>query len=375
MKTVLGFAAGLMLGLLPAGQAAAQSVTDCPLRTAPFSIDLPLVDVLTSPAARGAVDGTLPEALTVLPPRFFSTRAPTFAAILTLRSLADMKGLSQAKLAAADTALRALPVTAADRVARCERYDNDRPAFDLPKGKPSVLVFEKMTGFRDGPSVDAARAALQAIGARLGWTVVVTGKGGAITPPVLRRFDAVVWNNVSGDVLTMSQRAALKAYVEGGGGFIGIHGAAGDPATFWDWYTDGLIGARFAGHPMKPQFQDARVVVEGRDSPLARGLPAEWLMRDEWYSFRANPRDSGARIVATLDEGSYAPVGSEGQSLRMGDHPIAWTRCVGRGRMFYTAIGHMPEAYAEPNNATMLENAVRWAAAKGAACDASAPAR
>jgi uncharacterized protein len=45
----------------------------------------------------------------------------------------------------------------------------------------------------------------------------------------LKRFDAVVWNNVSGDVLTIPQRSDFKAYIENGGGFAGFHGSAGDP--------------------------------------------------------------------------------------------------------------------------------------------------
>jgi type 1 glutamine amidotransferase len=49
------------------------------------------------------------------------------------------------------------------------------------------------------------------------------------------------------------------------------------------------------------------------------------------------------------------------QDLRMGDHPIAWTRCVGRGRSFYSAIGHRPQTYSDPTYRTMLESAIGWA--------------
>lgn len=67
-------------------------------------------------------------------------------------------------------------------------------------------------------------------------------------------------------------------------------------------------------------------------------------MRDEWYAIHTNPRDSGSRIVATLDEGSYLPTAGSPVDISMGqDHPIAWSRVIGRGRMFYAAIGHLPE--------------------------------
>lgn len=359
---------GLFVGLLSTAPVRAAAVTDCPLRDTPFSLASPLVDILLNPKAKAAVEAELPGAFKALPPPFLSTQAPTFASILTLKEMAGMARLPQDKLAAADAAVRKVPVTRADRIARCARYDNDRPQFTLPSGKPRILLFEKMTGYRDGPSVEAARAAFEAMAQRNGWALVVTDKGGAMTPSILRQFDAVIWNNVSGDVLTLSQRKAFKDYIERGGSFIGVHGSAGDPVTFWDWYVDTLIGARFAGHPMNPQFQDARVVVEAHGKPLGQGLPAEWVMKDEWYSFKNNPRATGATVIATLDEKTYSPKGF-GQELRMGDdHPIAWTRCVGKGRMFYAAIGHRPESYSQPYYVTMLENAVRWAGAKQEPC-------
>ena len=341
--------------------ALAAPVTDCPLRDAPFSARTPVIDILLSAEARKAVETQLPGIFAGLPPEFLSARAPTFASILTIQELAEWMKRT-ADMPRVDAALRRITVTKADKIARCERYDNDVPNVAVPKGRPAFLLFEKINGFRDGPSVDAAHAAFVDLARRKGWTIVTTDRGGAFTPSFLNRFDAVIWNNVSGDVLTLSQRAAFRSYMEKGGGFIGVHGSAGDPATFWDWYVDDLIGARFAGHPMDPQFQDARVEVEAADHPIARGLPREWVMKDEWYSFKNNPRTRHARVIATLDERSYKP----GNALQMGDHPIAWTRCIGKGRMFYATIGHRPETYSEPHYAKMLENAAQWALVKQA---------
>ena len=233
----------------------------------------PLVDVLLSPAARAVLNNAAPGRFDRLPPQFAGTEPPTFAAILTLREASRFTGLSADALAALDPQLRALPVTAADKAARCARYDNDRPNLALAAGKPRLLLFEKINGFRDGPSVDAAHAAFLAMATRKGWAIAVTDKGGAINPATLRQFDAVIWNNISGDVLTLAQRRALQQYLESGGGFVAVHGSAGDPVYFWDWYADRLIGARFKAHPMDPQFQDARVVVYNPAHPIARALP------------------------------------------------------------------------------------------------------
>jgi type 1 glutamine amidotransferase len=355
---------GVMPGLAPL--ASGQRPIDCPLRDEPYSIDSPLIDVLLKPEAKAVVDRELPDLLRKLPPRFASTTPPSFASILTLRVIASFKPQTgEDTLAPVNHALAALPVTAADREARCARYDIELPHIVVPRGKPRLLLFEKITGFRDSPSVEAANSALRAMAERNGWALVVTDKGGSVTPAILKKFDAIIWNNVSGDVLTVTQRRALQAYIERGGGFVGVHGSGGDPARFWDWYVDTLIGARFAGHPMAPQFQDARVIVEDGNSAIARDLAPGWTMSDEWYSFKSNPRASGARVIATLDEASYTPKGVGGQDLHMGDHPIAWTRCIGNGRSFYSAIGHRPESYTEPHHVKLLEQGIAWAAGTG----------
>ena len=93
------------------------------------------------------------------------------------------------------------------------------------------------------------------------------------------------------------------------------------------------------------------------------------MLKEEWYSFKTNPRASGNHILATLDESTYQPI-FMGQNLSMGgDHPIAWSRRIGADRMFYSAIGHRPEMYAEPVYRRMLTNAIGWAAdRKGRRC-------
>jgi type 1 glutamine amidotransferase len=354
---------GSAIGCAAPAPAVAKSLIDCPLRDQQYSLESPLVDVLLKPEAKAALSQIAPN-MTQLPAQFAGTTPPTFAAILSVRTAAAFTRTPEDQLTKIDAALKALPVTDADRVARCARYDVEQPKLQIPKGKPHLLLFEKMTGFRDGPSVEAASKAIRAMAERNGWSLAVTDKGGAITPSTLRKFDAVIWNNISGDVLTLTQRAAFKSYMEHGGGFVGFHGTGGDPVYFWDWYVDVLLGARFAGHPMAPQFQDAQVVIEDKGA-IGRELAPGWLMNDEWYSFKNNPRAGGAHVIATLDESTYKQVGMGGQNLHMGDHPIAWSRCIGDGRSFYSAIGHRPEGYSEPHNVKLMEHAILWAAGAG----------
>lgn len=358
--TALSVVALVGAALVGATQVRAKPVLDCPLREAPFSLDTPLMDILLSDRASAIADAALGGKLKAMPANFVSTQPPSFAAILSLRQAAGFAGVDATALPDLDKQLRALPVTDADRSARCARYDDERPSFTLPAGKPHLLLFEKMTGFKDVPSFDAAHTAFLAMAERNGWHITITDKAGAFNPHDLGKFSAVIWNNISGDVLTLTQREAFRTYIENGGAYVGVHGSAGDPSYLWDWYADTLIGARFIGHAMQPQFQDARIVVDDKAHPAAARLPSSWTMTDEWYSFASSPRQSGANIVATLDEKSYSQVGPRGIKLSMGDHPIAWSKRIGKGRMFYSAIGHLPQTYSDPQYVAMLEDAISW---------------
>ena len=161
---------------------------------------------------------------------------------------------------------------------------------------------------------------------------------------LLSRFDAIVWHNVSGNVLSDAQRTALRGWLDAGGGFVGIHGSGGDPSYDWQWYVDELIGAQFIGHPMGPQFQDGLLVVENRDHPATAHLPKSWTHNEEWYSFDESVRGrDGFQVLLSVDEHTYVPVADWllfETDLRMGDdHPVVWSHCVGRGRAVWSVPG------------------------------------
>ena len=48
--------------------------------------------------------------------------------------------------------------------------------------------------------------------------------------------------------------------------------------------------------------------------------------------------------------------------LHMGDHPMAWTRRIGKGKSFDTAIGHRPESNSEPHVVQRIEQGIEWTA-------------
>lgn len=214
---------------------------------------------------------------------------------------------------------------------------------------PRLLLYSRTTAYRHD-SIPAAVAAVRAPG---DFAVDATEDPAAFERP-LDPYAAVVFLSTSGDVLTPAGRERLAAYVDGGGGFAGVHAAA---CTEYDWpYYGELLGARFARHP---EIQPGRVVIEDADHPATRPLPEDWETTDEWYDFRANPRDAvGVRVLARADEASY-----EGGGMGE-DHPLIWCRTQGEGggRVFYTALGHASEAYEDPDFLAHLRGGLRWAA-------------
>lgn len=233
------------------------------------------------------------------------------------------------------------------------------PSFD----KPAVLVFTKTNGFIHKDAIPVAKEVLGELIEAQGWAVYQTGNGAVHTPEILERFDAIVWNNVSGDVLTIEQRAALKQWIEGGGGWLGIHASGGDFSYEWDWYVNTLIGAQFVGHTMNPQFQDADVLVADEAIEITSHLPVRWNVKhEEWYAFDQNVREKGYEILLTLDEASYVTEGESwlGNDSMPGEHPIAWRHTVGEGRVLYSAIGHQPHTYKVPEYQAFLTKALHW---------------
>jgi type 1 glutamine amidotransferase len=230
----------------------------------------------------------------------------------------------------------------------------------LPELAPgAVLILSKTNGFRDPEQIDAARRVITQIVEDRDVAVFETENAAIVNRRDLAHFSTIVFNSTSGNIFTPEQRTAFQTWVENGGGVVLLHGAGGDPEYDWSWWPEVLIGAQFIGHSGRPkQFQVATVQVRDPAHPATGALPAEWSRTDEWYSFDRVPSGNDTRILATLDEGSYDPYP---ERVRMGaPHPIIWTRCVGRGRVFYSALGHKAETYSEPLHQRMIDGAIRW---------------
>jgi type 1 glutamine amidotransferase len=217
--------------------------------------------------------------------------------------------------------------------------------------RPAVLVLTKTAGFRH-TSIEPAAAALTAGLTTAGLDVVVDPDAAQVTDQVLARFDSVVMLSTTGDWLDDAQQVALENWAAAGGGIAAIH-AATDAEPAWPFLEE-LFGTRFASHVA---VQPATVVIEDPTHPATAGLPTRWTVTDEWYAFTRDPRDR-VHVLATVDETTYAG------GVMGPDHPIEWSREPDAisGRMWYTAMGHPDELWADPVFAAHVVAGVAWTA-------------
>jgi uncharacterized protein len=172
----------------------------------------------------------------------------------------------------------------------------------------------------------------------------------------LNYFDAIFFFGVREIDLTADQRSDLLAFVKDDGkGFVAAHSAI---TSFFSWPEFGaMIGGRFDEHPWN--IVEARVIVDDRSFPAMRHLPSSFVIQDEHYQIKDFARGQ-MRILARLDPASL--------DLRKplvhrtdGDFPIAWAKEFGKGRVFYSTLGHDAETWDNPMVPTMYFEAMRWA--------------
>lgn len=246
------------------------------------------------------------------------------------------------------------------------QYDSEPPSLPENLPDPAILIFSKTNGFRHSGAIEAGTSVLQDIAKQLGGSAYATENSAVFTSSLINRFRVVVFHNASGAPLAADQRAVLQSWIENGGGFVGIHAALDDSHKGWPWYQRELVGAKFIGHIMGPQFQAANLQVEAANHSAMAGLAPTWQHTEEWYSFENSVRGQTAtEILATVDESTYTPRMKFlwiDKDVSMGDHPVIWTRQIGRGRAFLTALGHAPETYQTPEYQAILKGAIQWAA-------------
>lgn len=239
-------------------------------------------------------------------------------------------------------------------------YDTQAPVMPVMNSSIKIMMFSKTNSFRHIEAIPAAEKLFQQFAGKNKWDLFITENGAVHSQDILNNFDLLIWNNVTGDVLTLEQRAALKKYMLGGGKLLALHGTGGNEQYDWAWFPKHLIAAQFIGHPMFPQFREAKLNIENRSHPATEHFDQTKPWLEEWYSFSNSPREN-VEVLISVDESEY----DVPESLKMGkDHPLVWHHKVGEGVVFFTALGHLGEAYEDQDYQLMLEQASHWLLSK-----------
>lgn len=160
-----------------------------------------------------------------------------------------------------------------------------------------------------------------------------------LSPANLAKVDAVIFANTTGD-LPLPDNDGFVNWVKNGGAFIGMH-SAGDTFHKFPGYLE-MIQAEFKTHgPQVP----ADLVVADSAHPATAGLPNPFnLVQEEMYEFKDGSHDVAK--VRSLLYLKHHPV----QRDMAGHFPVAWGRMHGKGRVFYTSLGHREDLWsADPD--------------------------
>jgi uncharacterized protein len=255
--------------------------------------------------------------------------------------------------------------------------------------KKKILFFTKSSGYehdaiklamRDGKP-GYAFAVMKALGEKNNFDLVVSKDGSLFTPEYLAQFDAFVFYT-TGDLtlakntdrlgdgnppMTAEGKAAFIKAIESGKGFVGVHSAADtfhspgnrDDNTPERYITDGakadpyirLLGGEFIKHDAQ---QPSHQIVVDAKFPGMSAVPADFGPPEEWYSLKNFPADLHVLLVQDTK-------GMNGLSYERAPFPSTWARMQGRGRVFYTSMGHREDVWNNPTFQAVLAGGIDWA--------------
>jgi len=197
---------------------------------------------------------------------------------------------------------------------------------DYARVEPSDPEFKGADGKPDKAKVDAAIQKVLA---------------DKMSPASLRNYDGVIFANTTGGKdsgdLPLPDKPAFLDWIKSGKAFIGMHSATDTfrGHTPLDPYVE-MIGGEFKSHGAQVEVdclnQDAK-------SPACAHLGPVFHLKDEIYLLNGFDR-AKVHGLLTLDK--------HPNQKTPGDYPISWSKSYGKGRVFYTSLGHREDLW-DPN--------------------------
>lgn len=155
---------------------------------------------------------------------------------------------------------------------------------------------------------------------------------------------AVTMSEINGD-----QLKGLQTAIANGTGFGGWHGGAGDSFRQSTDYQF-MVGGQWVAHP--GGVIDYRVNIINHDDPITAGLD-DFDMHSEQYYLHVDP--SNEVLAETTFTGEHCEW-IDGVVM-----PVTWKRRWGKGKVFYSSVGHVAADFSVPEAKEMVRRGLIWA--------------
>ena len=219
--------------------------------------------------------------------------------------------------------------------------------------------------------------AMKTLGTKTGaYTPVAGNDVSLLLPESIRRFDAIILNNACGAWITPSDAAAEKRktlgdkqaveaalrksftdWLTGGGGVVAYHYALG-ANRHWPQFHQ-MMGGAIAGHPWN---EEIGIQVEEPSHPLVAAFGGKgFRLADEIFQYRPPWDRTKCRVLLSIDTDATNMRVKNYRLREDRDFALAWVRKVGKGRVFYTTMGHRTEIYWNPRMLRFYLDGIQFA--------------
>ena len=151
-----------------------------------------------------------------------------------------------------------------------------------------------------------------------------------MSPEALKNYDAVIFANTTGD-LPLPDNQAFIDWVKAGHGFVAIHSGS-DTYHGFKPYVE-MLGGEFKTHGAQVT---VTAINKDPNHPATKHLPAQWEIFDEIYEFKSHDQGNVKELLS-MDK--------HPQNKAPGYNGMSWYRNVGKGRVFYTSLGHREDMW------------------------------
>ena len=222
------------------------------------------------------------------------------------------------------------------------------------KGKNIIYVYGGMKGHSPAESVDLFVPKLRAEGALV---KVFNTLSVYANEKLMEETDLIIQTWTLGQI-NEEQFKCLEKAVMNGTGLSGWHGGLGDA------FRDNLkyqfmVGGQFVSHPGGKINHSIKIV--NKNDPITNGIDDFDLKKTEQYYMLIDPNIKVLAISEFLRE-SYEKPKKKENKVTGSSMPVIWKKNYGKGRIFYSSIGHNLTDFDVPEVLRIQMRGFRWAA-------------